>query len=232
MFSFDVMDLKPPYSLEAYQEAVNAAVNLKYDFLIIDSISHAWAGEGGILDQKSKMDARGGNSYVNWSKFTPVQEKFISMILQSDIHTIVTMRSKQDYILNQNSKGQSVPQKVGLAPIQREGMEYELTLVLDMDMKHQAQSSKDRTGLFKEEIFYPSIETGKMLKKWIEEGVEDNSVLLNAFRSGLKEYTSKKGLDVTEFLKSEFEKEPIEMSEVSCKDLEDYIVRLGELNET
>lgn len=171
-FDFDVLDLRPPYTTEKYIDAINAAVKSGYDILIIDSITHAWAGEGGILDSKSQMDSRGGNSWTNWSKMTPVQEKFVSSILHSNIHTICTMRSKQDYVLEVNDKGKSAPKKVGLAPIQRDGLEYEFTLVLDIAQDHNAIASKDRTSLFNNTIFTITEQTGETLINWANQGVE------------------------------------------------------------
>jgi len=87
-FNFDCIDLKPPYNPEKYIQAMIEAITGGYDVLIMDSISHAWAGSGGILDTKNKLDQKGGNSFVNWGKMTPVQENFVSAILQANIHLI------------------------------------------------------------------------------------------------------------------------------------------------
>jgi hypothetical protein len=147
-FDFDVLELEAPFTVPKYEEAVKSAIATGYKVIVVDSISHQWAAEGGILDRKAKMDAGGGNSYTHWAKLTPDQERFRSLILQSNAHMICTMRSKQDYVLVENDRGKQVPQKVGMAPVQREGMEYELTTVLDIDMANQAKPSKDRTKLF------------------------------------------------------------------------------------
>ncbi len=166
---FDVLDIEPPYTIAKYTEAIEAAEKAGYDVLLVDSISHAWQGEGGLLDKKAALDARGvGNSYTNWATITPEQERFKARILQAGIHVICTMRSKQDYVLEQNDKGKSVPRKVGLAPIQRDGMEYEFTTVFDIAMDHQAAVSKDRTGLFDGQIFKISAATGVKLMKWLK----------------------------------------------------------------
>ena len=166
-FVFDVLEIKPPYTTEKYKEAIDAAINAGYDSLVIDSLSHAWNGEGGILDRKTQLDSRGGNSFTNWSKFTPEQDKFTSKILNADINIIATMRSKQDYVMGENSKGKSAPQKVGLAPVQREGFEYEFTIVFDIAMNHEAQTSKDRTGLFTDKIFKIDKNTGALINTWL-----------------------------------------------------------------
>lgn len=169
-FEFDLMELEPPYTVDKYLNGIRAAQQAGYDVLIVDSISHQWAGEGGILEKKSALDSHGGNSYTNWGKLTPEQERFKSAILQSDIHLICTMRSKQEYVLQQNEKGKQAPIKVGMAPIQRDGMEYEFTTVFDIGMDHNAIASKDRTGLFDGVIAKVSKKTGENFMSWLAQG--------------------------------------------------------------
>ena len=168
---FDTLEIDPPYTIAKYLEAIEAAERAGYDVLVIDSISHAWAGEGGLLDKKGALDQRAGsNSYTNWAPITKEHELFKARLLNSDLHLICTMRSKQDYILEVNDKGKSQPKKVGLAPIQRDGMEYEFTTVLDLAMDHNAAASKDRTGLFDGQVFKPAKETGAKIMKWLKAG--------------------------------------------------------------
>lgn len=169
-FEFDVLELSPPYTNEKYLAAIKEAETAKYDTVIIDSLTHQWAGEGGLLNKKEQLDARGGNSFANWAKMTPEHERFKSAILHANINVIGTMRSKTEYVLSENEKGKQVPKKMGLAPIQRDGMEYEFTTVLDISMNHEAQASKDRTGLFIGQMFQITEETGKKLQEWISQG--------------------------------------------------------------
>lgn len=162
-FDFEVVEMQPPYLTEKYNSVIAEAEKEGFDVLIIDSISHAWAAEGGLMDQKESLDNRGGkqNKYTNWATITKKHEAFKAKMLQSKMHLIVTMRSKQDYVLDADNK----PKKVGMAPIQREGMEYEFTVVFDLAADHTALASKDRTSIFSE-IFKPSEETGKTLMAW------------------------------------------------------------------
>lgn len=169
-FSFDVLELDAPYTIAKYTEAIKAAQAAGYEVLVIDSITHAWAGDGGLLAKKEALDARGGNSYTNWAGITKEHEAFKAALLNADIHLIVTMRSKQDYVLEVNDRGKSAPKKVGLAPIQRDGMEYEFTTVFDVAMDHNAVASKDRTGLFDGQIHKIDESTGKRLMTWLSGG--------------------------------------------------------------
>lgn len=168
-YEFDVLDLAPPFTSARYLEAMNAAIDAGYDVLVIDSLSHQWQGEGGILARKEEADKRpGSNSYTNWATFTKEHTAFVSKMLQLPVHVIGTLRSKQDYVLETNEKGKQQPRKVGMAPVQREGLEYEFSTVFDVGMDHRATASKDRTGLFADDpvdLVKPA--TGNALLKWL-----------------------------------------------------------------
>ena len=167
---YDVMEIEAPFTVAKYAAAIKDAVAAGYDVLIIDSLSHAWTGDGGLMDQKTARDARGGNSFTNWGEIGKIYEQFKTALLQSPIHIIGTMRSKQDYVIETDTRGKSTPRKVGMAPIQREGFEYEFTTVFDVDMTHTSATSKDRTGLFTDEIGQLSEDHGRRLSAWLAGG--------------------------------------------------------------
>jgi hypothetical protein len=167
---YSVISIEAPYTVAKYTEAIRLFEEAGYSTIIIDSLSHAWAGDGGLLDKQGKMADRGTNSFAAWRTITPEHNSLVDAMLRSPAHIIATMRSKQDYVLEVNDKGKQTPKKVGLAPVQREGMEYEFTVMLDVDMNHIASSSKDRTGLFDGRFFKISEATGKELLTWLETG--------------------------------------------------------------
>ena len=123
-FAFDVVELED-YHPKNYVEVSKVAEKAGYQVLIVDSLSHAWSGKGGALDLKDKATARSrsGNSYTAWREITPLHNELVDAILGADLHVIVTMRSKTEYILEDNGKGGKTPRKVGMAPVQRDGME-------------------------------------------------------------------------------------------------------------
>lgn len=172
-YDFEVLDLAPPYTSMRYIEALDAAVEAGFSAVVLDSLSHQWMGEGGILSRKEALDARpGSNSYTNWATFTKEHEMFKARILNAPVHLIATMRAKQDYVLETNERGKQTPKKVGMAPVQREGVEYEFTTVFELQMDHRAIVSKDRTGLFGGssdpiDLLLPA--TGKALLAWLKE---------------------------------------------------------------
>jgi len=169
---YDVITLPAPFTVPKYLEAIKTFEKADYDVIIIDSLSHAWAGEGGLLDKQGKLADRGGNSYTAWRVVTPEHNALVEAMLQSRSHIIATMRSKQEYILETNDKGKQTPRKVGMAPVQREGMEYEFTVMLDVDMGHNTTASKDRTRLFDGQVFTLNESIGEKLLSWLNAGAD------------------------------------------------------------
>ena len=161
---YNVLTLKPPFTPENYIKAIEVCEQAGMEVIIIDSISQSWEE---LLDYHSSL---AGNSFTNWAKVTPRQNAFIDKILQADAHIIATMRTKQDYVLNQKD-GKFIPEKVGLKAVQRNDLDYEFTLVFDVDIKHFAVSSKDRTGLFMgKPEFIINTNTGKKILEWCNNG--------------------------------------------------------------
>ena len=173
MMDFDVVELGPPYEPERFVDVMDAAAKAGYDILIIDSITHEWKGDGGILeivDNIGRAKFR-GNSYAAWNEGDKRHRRFIDAMLHSPLHVIVTMRSKAVYVEGERN-GKKTIEKQGAAPEQRDGIEYEFTAVLDLTVDgNLAVKSKDRTMLFNDP-FRISEETGRKLREWLESGTE------------------------------------------------------------
>jgi hypothetical protein len=175
--SYSVLPITAPYTPESYIKAIKECEDAEMEVIIIDSITHEWDGKGGILDIHNSMT---GNSFTNWAKLTPRHQSFIDAILQSKCHVITTVRRKQDYEMT-NEGGKLKVEKAGLKEVTREGFEYELTVNLELDTKHNATSSKDRTGLFMDKpAFVPTAATGQMIAEWCESGVDTKELIKDA----------------------------------------------------
>lgn len=169
MGEFNVLPLSAPYNPEKYVDAVKDCENAGMEVIIIDSITHEWDGKGGCLQIQEQL----GGKYQDWAKVTPRHQAFIDSILQSKCHVITTVRRKQDYEMTKDSSGKMKVEKAGLKEVTREGFEYELTANLELDTRHNATASKDRTGLFMgNPAFVPSVETGEKIREWCESGVD------------------------------------------------------------
>lgn len=170
--NFDVITLDKPFTPEKYIQAINFCEQQGYELIIVDSLSHAWSGEGGVLDMHeiATQASSSKNSYMAWKDVTPWQNKLTNTIIQSPAHMIITMRVKTHYDVV-DVGGKKKPIKIGLAPIQKEGMEYEFTAVLSLDKdSYLYTSSKDRTGIFEGSHEKLSKDTGKRIIEWLESG--------------------------------------------------------------
>lgn len=170
---YDVLTLEPPYSPARYVEALKLCEKEGYDVGIVDSLTHAWTGTGGALDTVDRISSTSKNSYTAWREVTPQHNAMVDAMLQSGMHIIATLRTKTEYVLEDNDRGKKVPRKIGLAPIQREGLDFEFTVVFDIDQqKHYATASKDRTSLFDGAVPEKlSSAHGAKLREWLESGV-------------------------------------------------------------
>lgn len=167
---FDGMNLES-FSPANYIAAINGAEREGYDVLIIDSLSHAWSGKGGALemvDKVAKNDTR-GNSFNAWREVTPEHNKLVDAMLRCRSHLIVTMRTKTEYVIEENERGKKVPRKIGLAPVQREGLDYEFTVVGDLDINHTLTITKTRCEALDGAVIHkPGREMAATLVDWLE----------------------------------------------------------------
>lgn len=185
---YNVLNIGAPFTPEKFIQAIKLCESAGMKTIIIDSITHEWES---ILDIHSNMT---GNSFTNWSKLTPRHHEFLQTILQSPLHIIATIRTKQDYVL-QEKNGKQVPEKVGLKAITREGMDYEFTIVLDIDIKHNATASKDRTQLFVDQPeFTITSDTGKSILQWCNQTDEAETVEEKNMSTQIQQCTNIKDL--------------------------------------
>ena len=177
---FDTLNLAAPFTPERYIEAIKAAEEGGYDTLIIDSITHEWSGVGGCLEMVDQI-ARAkykGNTWSAWNDVTPRHRALLDAILHSPMHIIVTLRSKTETAQTEEN-GRKKVVKLGMKAEQRDGFEYEMTVVLDLIHDgHFATATKDRTGLFSDANPQPiTVDTGATLKQWLETGAEAPKVV-------------------------------------------------------
>ncbi len=174
-FPFDVLELEK-HGASDYIEAIELASSSGYDVIVIDSLSHAWINS---LEQVDQIAERGsGNSFTAWRKVSPAHNKLIDSILSCPTHVITTMRSKVEYALQDNEKGKKEPKKIGLAPVQRAGVEYEMTIWGDLDLEHRMLISKSRADAIQvgETIDRPGEVFARRLRAWLDDGAEPTPV--------------------------------------------------------
>lgn len=186
--AYNAVTITPKFEVQKYIQALSLCEEAKMEVVIIDSMTHAWSGDGGLLDKQNIIAKRTGNSYTAWKDITPEHNTFVDKILQTPMHIIATMRSKQEYVQEKNEQtGKQTVRKLGMEPEQRKGMEYEFTTFLDIDTDHKAFGSKDRTSIFDQQSFTISPETGRLFMRWLETGVDTQAqVVMESSNNGFK----------------------------------------------
>lgn len=168
--------INAPYTPQKYLEAIHACEEAGMEVIIIDSLTHAWTAEGGLLDIHSAAVKRQStaNSYTAWGDVTPLHRKLVDAILTSPVHIIATVRSETEYSQEKDDKGKTVVKKVGMKPQFRKGLDYEMTIVFSLDQNHCATINKSRISTFPvNEVLIPSKDTGKKLLEWLESGADN-----------------------------------------------------------
>jgi hypothetical protein len=168
-FTFDVLELEDQ-SIDGYVAAITEAGKAGYAVLIIDSLSHGWQSLLEEVEKLAKAKYR-GNTWSAWSEGTPHQRRLVQAILNYPGHVIATMRSKTEWTTVDNN-GKKTPQRVGLAPEQGKGIEYEFDLLVEISTEHVANVIKDRTGKFQDKLIdKPGEEFGQQLAAWLSDGL-------------------------------------------------------------
>jgi dsDNA-binding SOS-regulon protein len=168
-FKFEVVEWTPPFDPRELA-ALIAEHGDGYDVIVCDSLSHFWEAEGGTRDIVDAAAARArGNSFAGWKEGTPAQNDMVNAMLNASCHIVATMRSKTEYIMEADSRGKQVPRKIGMAPIQRAGIEYEFTVTAELDYEHTLLVDKTRCsalagGMFK---MGHTVEMAETLRDWL-----------------------------------------------------------------
>jgi len=209
-FEFDVEADMHSFNPKVYVEKMAEFAALGYGVLCIDSLSHAWTGRDGALEMVDRAATRngGGNKFAGWRDVTPLHNQMVDAILGYPGHVIVTMRSKMEYVQEKDERGKTVIRKVGLQPVQRDGMEYEFSVVGDMDQDHRLIVTKSRCSALADGMFVkPGKDFAELLHQWLTSGVSPDATAPtisadpeadDAFREQLDQCFKAAGFDVPE----------------------------------
>src|SRR5579864_3284455 len=170
IFEFDVLELGS-YDPARLIEIIDAVAKKEYRVLCIDSLSHFWMGKDGELDKVDWAARRmqNPNSFAAWKEVTPLHNALIDKMVSAQIHILASMRSKTEWILDREERtGKTVPRKVGLAPVMRDGIEYEFDVCGDMDQENTLLITKTRCPKLAGGVFAkPGKEVADILKEWL-----------------------------------------------------------------
>lgn len=203
------------YSPSNYAMLQSEAIKEGAEVVVIDSFSHAWARQNGVLDLVANIEStsRNSNKFAAWNDPKIIKEKnlIFDLVRSSEAHIITTIRSKEKFSLEYDeAKGKNEVVSLGEQQVQQDGLKYEPDLVLRMvspgNTKGKAPMAtvlKSRYAIFEEGITYEfNLATLKQLKDYIEEGV-DPEILLEQQRQDyikvIKEYGSASTLNMSKW---------------------------------
>ena len=168
--SYNTIPVEPPFEEQVLIDAIAMCETHGMEVIILDSMTAFWQGEGGALQTQGKIAERTGNSFTSWKGVRADQTKMMNAILQSKCHIISAYRAKTEYVQEKNDKGKTVVRNIGMGIIAEGNTEYEYSTFFLLDASHNATAMKDRTGLFDNQIFVITPETGKKIYQWLSEG--------------------------------------------------------------
>lgn len=197
LFDFDVVEIGEKPTIENYVAMVTLANREGYSVIVIDSLSHGWQDLLTEVDVLAKAKYK-GNTWSAWSEGTPKQRLLIDAILNST-HIIATMRSKTEWVTEKDSNGRSKPVRIGLAPEQGKGIEYEFDMLMEVNPEHYVEFIKDRSGMYQDKGFNkPDESLGVELIKWLSTG--DSLYIDKEEQVALSFAMEQVGVDIPKFM--------------------------------
>ena len=170
LFEFDVLELDS-YDPRKLVDMIDAAAERRYQVLCIDSLSHFWMGKDGELDLVDRIArrAQSSNSFAAWKQVTPLHNELVDRIIGAPMHVLVSLRAKTEWVLERDEKtGKTAPRKVGLAPVMRDGIEYEFDVCGEMDQENTLIITKSRCPKLTGGVCgKPGREVAEILKEWL-----------------------------------------------------------------
>lgn len=170
LFEFDVCPLAD-FTAQNFLEALHAAEKAGYAVFCVDSLSHFWMGKGGALefvDAASARSRNGNDSFSGWKEFRPMEREMTDAMISSPCHVICTMRVKTAYEEQIDSKGKKKRVKIGLAPVQRDGLEYEFDLVGSMTEDNVFVVDKTRCSAYAGKVIdKPTAKAFETFANWL-----------------------------------------------------------------
>lgn len=166
------LDFEPPFTVDNYIKAFNMMKDSGVEVVIVDSLTHAWSGEGGILEQVENLQ-RGNskNQMLAWNKVKPIEKQFLKLVTSNSVYVIGTARSKQAYDMEKNDAGKNQIVKMGLKPDQKDSLEYEFAIAMRIGQDHTAEATKDNSNMFGQP-FIVTPEVGHKIYDWSDQGID------------------------------------------------------------
>jgi hypothetical protein len=148
-FDFMHADMRPPFRPAAFIEGIRAAEQAGAEVVIIDSFSHEYDGEGGIMDWADELERGGTKSPGNWKVPKGAHKKLMNALLQCRASIIFCLRADEKIKIAREN-GKTVVEPLGWMPICEKRFMFEMTAsftltpdrpgIPNFDLPHKLQS--------------------------------------------------------------------------------------------
>lgn len=168
-WAFDVADIAGDFGPQRYIQLLDLAVEMVYGVIVVDGLSPAWTGPGGVLDI---VDRAGGSKFSSgWKTASPQHARLVDTMLALPAHLLVTLRTKTEYVIEEDARGKAVPRKVGTKPVQRDDIDFEFDVYAEMDVAHTLTVTKTRCSAVDGRVITkPGMELARPLVAWLNDG--------------------------------------------------------------
>ena len=141
-FKFHHAEMKPPFSPASYTEAILAADRAGYPVIVVDSMSHEWSGDGGVLDmQEAELNRMAGDDWKKreavkmaaWIRPKTEHKHMVTKLLQVRAHLILCFRAEEKVeMVRVDGKMKIQPKQTmtgldGWVPVSEKNLPFELT---------------------------------------------------------------------------------------------------------
>lgn len=175
-FKFDHCEIRPPFRPQAYSEAIAAADKAGYAVIVIDSMSHEYDGDGGIIEWAADLERNGTKSPGNWKEPKTAHKRMMSRLLQCRAHLIFCLRAEEKIRIEKDDRGKTVVVPAGWQPLCEKRFMFEMTasfmLLPDRPGFPQAIKLQDQHRAAFPPDRQVNAESGKALSAWAHGGAE------------------------------------------------------------
>jgi hypothetical protein len=162
------IDMQPPFTPQRYTAALSAAIGAGANVVIVDSMSHVWQGQGGVLDQADASTAKG---LAKWKNPKMAYMRMMNGMLRAPVHVIFCVRAKEKFVQKGAGKDAEIV-SAGLVPITDSRFIYEQTVAAYME-GHRPCGAVKIPGEIAHAIKageYITEESGRLIAEWLAGG--------------------------------------------------------------
>lgn len=188
-FAFDHAELHAPFRPDTYAEAIKAADAAGYPVIVVDSFSHVWAGEGGILDwAEEELDRMAGDDYkkreackmASWIRPKTSLKRMVQGLLQLKAHLILCLRAEEKTGVEKDKNGKTVIVQKGFMPICDKNLMFEVSISFLLTPDHPGYPQPIKLMEQHKKAVHidrPLDEdAGRLLAEWSKGNINDDAV--------------------------------------------------------